>query len=273
MIELHCRLHDGRTAASHRTTLRFHGDGTVMRGEPVPCSVHVDTLAFSERLGRIPRRITFPDGVVCETEDHAALERALVASRSRAGGTGRWLHALESRWHWALTALVLSVGLVYYGIVDGVPWLSARVAPTIPYEARLGLGEQALETLDEIHADPSDLPPARRASLQRRFDALTEWAGLPGPARLEFRKSERLGANAIALPGGIVVVTDALVELAESDDEIVAVLAHEIGHIAHFHGMRQLLQNTGISVVVIAVTGDVSWLATTIPTTLLAAPR
>ena len=68
-----------------------------------------------------------------------------------------------------------------------------------------------------------------------------------------------------------MVVTDALVELAANDEEVVSVMAHEVGHLVHLHGMRQVLQNTGISVVVVAVTGDVSWLATTIPTTLLAA--
>lgn len=271
MIELGCRLHDGRTAASESVTLRFHGDGSVARSDPSPCSVHVDELEFSERLGRIPRRITFPDGSVCETQDHATLDLALCVARSRGGVAGNWLHALESRWHWAVVALVLSVGLVYAGIVHGVPWLSARIAPTIPYEVRLELGEKALAAFDRSSTASSELPAVRRQALQARFRDLAAWAGMPDTARLEFRGAGELGPNAFAFPGGIVVVTDALVELAESDDEIVAVLAHEIGHVHHHHGMRQVLQNTGISVVVIAVTGDVSWLATTIPTTLLAA--
>ena len=271
MIEIECRLHDGRRAATHRTTLCFFADGTATRGEPSPCTARVDELQFSERLGRIPRRVTFPDGAVCEIDDHAALERALRLSRADGGGKGAWLHALESRWRWAILALVLSVGLVYFAIDDGIPWLSARVAPGIPGTVRLQLGEQALATLDETSFETSELPEDRRETLRRRFGQVVEWAALPGTARVEFRKAPGIGANALALPGGIVVVTDALVELAGNDEEVVAVMAHEVGHLAHLHGMRQVLQNTGISVVVVAVTGDVSWLATTIPTTLLAA--
>lgn len=271
MIEIDCRLHDGRRAAEHHTSVRFFADGTVMRGEPSPCRTHVDELQFSEPLGRIPRRVTFADGAVCEIDDHEALERALGLCRARGGSSGAWLHALESRWRWAVLALVLSVGLVYLAIDDGIPWLSARVAPTIPHAARLSLGEQALDTLDRTSVEASALPQARREVLRRRFSEVVEWAGLPGDARVEFRRAPDIGANALALPGGIVVITDALVELAQDDDEIVGVMAHEIGHVAHFHGMRQLLQNTGISVVVVAVSGDVSWLATAVPTTLLAA--
>ena len=76
--------------------------------------------------------------------------------------------------------------------------------------------------------------------------------------QLEFRRSEDIGANAFALPSGIVVMTDELVELAKSDEEIVAVLAHEIGHVRGRHALRQLLQAAGISALAVALLGDVS---------------
>lgn len=269
MIELHCRLYDGRTAQSRRTTVRIYEDGTVVRGAPAPCTIRVQELAVSEPLGRLSRRLTFPDGSVCETDDHAALQRAL--RRRGDGRAGHWLHYLESRWRWAVAALLLSVGLVYVAIEDGMPWLAAQVAPRVPDAARLALGERALATFDESITEPSALSPARRQALRLRFEDLVAWADLGVEPRLEFRKADDLGANAFALPGGIVVVTDRLVELAQADDEVVAVMAHEIGHVAHRHGLRKALQNAGISLVVIAATGDVSWLATVIPTTLLAA--
>ncbi len=46
--------------------------------------------------------------------------------------------------------------------------------------------------------------------------------------------------NALALPGGYVFVSSGLVEAADSDDEIAAVVAHEIGHVAAKHSMKQL---------------------------------
>ena len=74
----------------------------------------------------------------------------------------------------------------------------------------------------------------------------------------EFRNSESIGANAFALPSGIVVMTDDLVKLAKSDEEIIAVLAHEIGHVRGRHALRQLLQAAGISALAVALLGDVS---------------
>ena len=46
--------------------------------------------------------------------------------------------------------------------------------------------------------------------------------------------------NALALPGGYIYVSSGLVETAESDDEIAAVIAHEVGHVAARHSMKQL---------------------------------
>jgi Zn-dependent protease with chaperone function len=94
------------------------------------------------------------------------------------------------------------------------------------------------------------------------------------PANLEFRKSEMLGANALALPGGTVVVTDELVRMMDNDDQVMAVLAHEVGHVAHRHLTRQLLQSSIVAVAASMLLGDVSGisgLAATVPTYLLTA--
>ncbi len=66
-----------------------------------------------------------------------------------------------------------------------------------------------------------------------------------------------VGPNAFALPGGTVVLLDELVAAAKDDDEILAVLAHEIGHLHGRHTMRQVLQTSAAGVIVEAVVGDV----------------
>ena len=43
--------------------------------------------------------------------------------------------------------------------------------------------------------------------------------------------------NAMACPGGLVFVTRGLYELAESEDELAAILAHEVAHVALKHGL------------------------------------
>jgi Zn-dependent protease with chaperone function len=89
---------------------------------------------------------------------------------------------------------------------------------------------------------------------------------------LEFRTSRAIGPNAFALPGGIIVITDELVALAKSDDELLAVLAHELGHVRLRHTMRRLLESSAVAMLIAGITGDIastSSLAASAPAVLL----
>jgi Zn-dependent protease with chaperone function len=86
------------------------------------------------------------------------------------------------------------------------------------------------------------------------------------------RKGGRVGANALALPAGIIVLTDELVKLARDDREIEAVLAHEFGHQRQRHILRHLLQDSTAALLVAVTIGDLSALtslAAAAPTLLL----
>ena len=76
------------------------------------------------------------------------------------------------------------------------------------------------------------------------------------PLKLLFRDGGRLGANAIALPGGTIILTDQLVALAEKDDEIAGVLAHEIGHVTGRHSLKQIYRVLGIGFMITIIGGD-----------------
>jgi len=43
--------------------------------------------------------------------------------------------------------------------------------------------------------------------------------------------------NAFACPGGIIFVTLGMLDLVENEDQLAAVLAHEIGHVSQKHGL------------------------------------
>lgn len=46
--------------------------------------------------------------------------------------------------------------------------------------------------------------------------------------------------NAFAAPGGLVLVSRGLLRCCQSEDALAAVLAHEIGHIQHSHGLKAI---------------------------------
>jgi Zn-dependent protease with chaperone function len=70
------------------------------------------------------------------------------------------------------------------------------------------------------------------------------------------RHSAGIGANAFALPDGTIYMTDDLVKDVRDENEILAVLLHEAGHVARAHSMRLLIENSGISLFFFALTGS-----------------
>ncbi len=62
-----------------------------------------------------------------------------------------------------------------------------------------------------------------------------------------FKAIEDDEVNAVSLPGGFVYVNKGLIDRVASDDELAAVLAHEVGHIVARHSVKKLQAVTGYS--------------------------
>jgi len=154
-----------------------------------------------------------------------------------------------------------------------VPALAKQVAFALPEQTELLIGRDALDTLDHVVFKPSELPPERRQAMHKLHARMAAEIGHQGSNdRLELRKGGRVGANALALPAGIIVLTDELVKLARDDREIEAVLAHEFGHQRQRHILRHLLQDSTAALLVAVTIGDLSALtslAAAAPTLLL----
>lgn len=61
----------------------------------------------------------------------------------------------------------------------------------------------------------------------------------------QFRVLDNEKKNAFALPGGYVYIFKGLLEKLDNDDEIAAVLAHEMGHICARHSVKRLQSSFG----------------------------
>ncbi len=69
--------------------------------------------------------------------------------------------------------------------------------------------------------------------------------------------------NAFALPGGKVIIQTGLIQNAESWEEVLGVLGHELAHVTRRHHVRGIINNIGIFAILSAAFGDVSALAGT----------
>ncbi|OAM52787.1 hypothetical protein A7981_04915 [Methylovorus sp. MM2] len=233
------------------------------------------TLDFSEihlqsRLGKARRVIELADGSRLESDDINGFDA--VYTRGVQSTFRRLLHYFENHLGWVAAALLLTIACGWGFIKYGVPVIAEYVAYATPIETERKMGEQVLAGMDHQYGyfKPSELKPERIAAIKEAVHHLCDKQREACPDyRLEVRNGGVIGANAFALPGGIIVLTDALVDMAKSDDEIVSVLAHEIGHVKRRHAFRQTLQGALAGLILVAVTGDFDSFASGLPAILL----
>jgi len=258
MIELEGVLHDGETSRARGATLRVLRDATVVLFVGAEeWRLTLADLDVPARLGDTVRRIRLPSGAVFETTDNDGAD-AIVREHLGGGGLGGGLiHGLERQRTAVLVAaaLMLAAGALF--VWQGIPALARQAAFTLPAETSEAIDRGTLDVLDEI-MDESELLEADRERLRTRFAEIVADAPEGHTFELVFRRGGRFGANAFALPSGTVVLTDELVDLAEHEDEIVGVLAHEVGHVVHRHGLRDAIQQSAVAGLVLLVTGDLS---------------
>ena len=226
-------------------------------------------VEISPRIGNTPRYLSFPGGETFECTDNAAIDR-LQKTHDDSPQLGL-LHRLESHMRYIFISLVLVIAFVGGGILWGIPTLARTAAYSLPASASNLISDGALELLDRQLFTPSELSDEKQAQVQAAFDPIIQGYQDDFKITVLFRHGGKLGANAMALPSGIIIFTDELVELAESDKELIAVLTHEIGHVIKRHGLRQAMQGSILGVLVVTITGDVSSLSsivTTIPVVL-----
>jgi Zn-dependent protease with chaperone function len=258
MLSFSAEYFDGETSHSVPVQVSVTPSGKVRvtneQGQIVR-EVGFEEVRVSPRIGNTRRALRFADGSALESADNAGID-AMLAQH----GTGfltrveHVVHLLERNGRIALLSVVGLVALGIVGFVWGVPLLAKQVAMKIPASVASQLGQGTLDALDELLFEPSQLPTERRAELTAAFAEMAR--GYPElPLTLVYRSAM---PNAFALPNGTVVVTDELVELSENDREVMAVLAHEIGHVHERHALRMALENSMVALFAMAYLGDAS---------------
>lgn len=259
MISIAGRWYDGKTSSVTEASLVVRDSGEMRvvpeSGDP-PLTVESGfEVRVSPRLADTPRYILFPGGGKFETFDNEAVDKIL----KRFGGNpfSSLIHRLENRWAYVLAALVVMLFFVWGGVKYGVPSLAEMIAHRLPDSAYRLASEQTLDILDRALLQPSELEDSVRSGVEEHFHVvLNDHADLE--LKVLFRKGPGLGPNAFALPDGTILFTDEMVLAAWHHDELSAVLAHEIGHVVHRHGMRRVIQGSILGFAIMALTGDVS---------------
>lgn len=268
MIE--ARYFDGLSARAQPVRLRIEGgDLVAAMDEGASARWPLAQVRWPERTRHGQRIVHLPGGGQLDIADAAAFD----AWRAANGVRESWVVRVQQHWRATLIACVLLLALVAAGYRWGVPWAADALVAAVPAEADRAVGEVALTDLRKRWLGPSKVPAARQQALRELFAAALRAAPAaerPPALELHFHDGGKvLGANAFALSGGSIVVTDEMVALLEGhDDTLVGVLGHEAGHVTERHGMRALARAALVGMATSVALGDFSTVLAGVPATL-----
>lgn len=189
----------------------------------------------------------------------AALQQANVGDMFEAVeqimSTGR-----QQRWNNRLTVwLMLALSLlaligIWFGLVAG-----ARAAVVaVPFSIDEKIGVAALPVVIEEFGQPLVCPPAQR-QLESIVERFSEHAAISG-VNYSVTIIDTPAVNAVALPGGPILVFRGLIDSSESAEQLASVIAHEMSHITLRHQIQGIAQSIGVIAAIEVMLGDVGGL-------------
>jgi beta-barrel assembly-enhancing protease len=254
--ELEAFYMDGRTAERHRARARLTRAGLhiLLDGGDVlswPFGEIRQSRNFFgndqirlERGGDTPEVLLVPASRFLEAAD-AVWPASKKQFREPVRGR-KWARAILAS---ATAAAAVLCGLYFWGI----PALASFLAPRIPVAWEEQLGQSVVEHL---------APPERQCADSVQAGKVQEVAAVlassvPGaPYTFRVIVVDNPMINALAAPGGTIIVFRGLLEKTRNPEELAGVLAHEMQHILRRHATRALLEQTSINVLLAAAVGD-----------------
>jgi Zn-dependent protease with chaperone function len=153
---------------------------------------------------------------------------------------------------WSLAAAISIVAVILFG----VPLAADRLTPLVPPAFEQRLGEVADGQVKKLFGARQCGRAEGQAAFTKLVNTLREAVGLDPSIQAAVLATPI--PNAFALPGGKVYLFNGLLARADNPDEIAGVLAHELGHLRHRDGTRNLIYNGGTSFLIGLLFGDIT---------------
>jgi len=237
-------LGSGTTAAARAVSVRMAGGGLELRMEGEP---RTQVWAYEDLQSSVPLRSDAGDVLLSRKPD--GVETLFVADPSFASlllARAPALSPARQRWQGLKPGLAVLAAVV--AIVAGLWSLDLHpakaMARVMPLHSRQVLGGAVVASLAKDRKVCET--PASRAALDRLTKRLVG-AASDKPVPLRITLFDWGLVNAFAVPGGQIILTRGLVQLAGSPDEVAGVLAHEIGHTLELHPEAGIIRLVGLS--------------------------
>ncbi|MDE0538015.1 MAG: M48 family metallopeptidase [Rhodospirillales bacterium] len=251
------RYSDGNTASVRQVRIEIRADGFSISGTDgdLLATWHFDEIELIDDLESnsfLTLARTSQPGARLTIEGAAPCAEILAA-----------IPALSQRRRYPLPSLRQTA--LYAGIVAAfavalwfaLPKVVDATVRLIPHSWENRIGESVIENVANVFSDKTG--DQRFCSTKRGDDALNLLVStLAGDLHIDFdvRVLDTPVVNALAAPGGHILLFRGLIDQAETPDEVAGVLAHEMAHVIERHATQNAVRQLGLSVVLRALFGD-----------------
>jgi predicted Zn-dependent protease len=181
---------------------------------------------------------------------------SLTSLHEAAPQMGRRFHDPARRGHRLRLTVLAAVGViaVTFGMyLWGIPALAAIGAHLVPVSWEERVGQSVVSYFAPPGKQCND--PQLRTAVNEILEALRA-PGPRSPYTLRVYVVSSPIVNAIAIPGGHIVVFRGLLEGTRSPEELAGVLAHELQHVLRRHATRAMIQGASTGLLLATLTGD-----------------
>jgi len=234
--------YDGKTAVRHAVSVNFRSMAldVVTAVNAVVDTWQYDDIELSDQDGgsaRVVKKGTEARLVFSDPQAFTALKELAPNLLSQKQRTLRNMGM-------SVVVTVVLIAIVYFSM----PMFATAVVALIPFETEAKIGGsyvQSVQTaLGSDEAGKCQNAPGR-AALDEMVAYLSAYNSGPFPYHVTVLDNALV--NALALPGGHIFIFRGLLKEAESSDEVAGVIAHEMSHVNHRHGMQGAVRNFGFS--------------------------
>lgn len=137
-----------------------------------------------------------------------------------------------------------------------MPWLGDRMASRFSKDQEINMGEQMYQAvMQQYKVDAHKTEVLNAFYEQLHYD-------IGYPVKITVVESNVM--NAFAIPGGHIVVYDAILEQMKTPEELAALLGHEGSHIALRHSLRNIFRDLSQKMFISLLLGNESGIASVV---------
>lgn len=157
---------------------------------------------------------------------------------------------LKSKLYVHLTILVSIIGMLYLANQHIIPPLAEKAVPLIPKSFDNTIGESYFNDYSKL----VKIDTLKTKTLNKFKEQLK----LNNPEKINLYVVTSNQINAFCLPNGSIIIYTGILNIMDNENELIALLGHEIAHYNNRHSIKSLIKSTSSYMFLSILTNDMA---------------